>query len=455
MRRFFGGRSSWVVVVGASLIFASFFLPFQQYQSLRVLNPLFDEWYTMDGHQALAVESTTPNDSSRIAEETTTTTMPTPSPSKPPPPPPLAVCTTADMEILKRQLPPPRSHCRATNCPHTSYWLDSYLLGAPPPDKEEAKQQEAEEGASRHSAIFVGCNKGLDAMNSLRLLSRNTRYDRTTWNTAMMQQVTNQTNKESGVTSINPGACGQERSKGKNDPLWNALSVPRPALVHCIEAMPITAKLLQATAQSLHIQDSFPVTNVAMSNADGAVFFPNHDSRAGIENQGIFNCDKYNLQPHLYENDKNKTPCTPIRMQSLDTFVQEHYGDDTSNSRIDFVSIDVEGFDRNVLLGATKSLHRIGYLEFEYHQVGAWKKPEANLSSVVTWLHNDFGFVCYWAGNNGRVWRLTDDCWQAHYNNRCWSNVACVNRYDPESHSLLARMEELFAATLRKGRNQK
>jgi hypothetical protein len=39
---------------------------------------------------------------------------------------------------------------------------------------------------------------------------------------------------------------------------------------------------------------------------------------------------------------------------------------------INISSIDVEGYDRPVLIGANQTLQRNKYLEFECHFVGAW-----------------------------------------------------------------------------------
>jgi hypothetical protein len=58
------------------------------------------------------------------------------------------------------------------------------------------------------------------------------------------------------------------------------------------------------------------------------------------------------------------------------------------------------------------------------------------------------GFVCYWPGVGGHVWRNTD-CWLAHYGLHHLSNVACVHM---QRHPVVAkRMEELFLETLGQG----
>ena len=344
----------------------------------------------------------------------------------------------------------------------------------------EPLQEPPEPHRRRRSAIFVGCNKGMDALNALRMLSNDETYDKTVWRQTMSQELMTTTTHDSSpnssssssatATMVQPGHCGQEFGdqfvvRSTTHPQQQPTRT-NDALVHCIEAMPITARLLNATAHAMNIQNALVVTNVAMSNVDGSVYFPDQTETAGIEQQGMANCQNYKNttnkqaehQPPVSQKKKNNNTdiiinsnsvCKEIPMLSLDTFIQQHYGAD-KDSRIDFVSIDVEGFDRNVMLGASQSLQRIGYLEFEYNWRGDWNKPEATLSSTVSWLYEHHGFVCYWAGTHGNVWRITD-CIQSHYDVRQWSNVACVNTRDAESNSLWNRMEELFQATLAHG----
>jgi hypothetical protein len=126
----------------------------------------------------------------------------------------------------------------------------------------------------------------------------------------------------------------------------------------------------------------------------------------------------------------------------LDTYTHEN-----NIGTVDFLSIDVEGYDWPVIQGGTATLQGVRYLEFEYHAKGVWGKQTTKLSEVVQHL-KQAGFVCYWAGQH-KLWRITD-CWLEEYNRKkCWSNVACV----PASHLDLAnRMEELFETCLEEAR---
>ena len=102
------------------------------------------------------------------------------------------------------------------------------------------------------------------------------------------------------------------------------------------------------------------------------------------------------------------------------------------------------GWDFEVLLGGKRSLlPRVQYLEFEYNWVRHWVKQP--LSAIIEYLDGEFGFTCYWAGED-RLWRLDDSCWLDHYNQHGWSNVACVNR--ELNRKVAQNMESTFYKTL-------
>ena len=63
----------------------------------------------------------------------------------------------------------------------------------------------------------------------------------------------------------------------------------------------------------------------------------------------------------------------------------------------------VEGYDFDVLFGASSVLDRNHYLEFEYHEQGNWGK--LHIQDAVRLLDGK-GFTCYWAGKN-KLWRIS------------------------------------------------
>merc|ERR1712080_553757 len=90
------------------------------------------------------------------------------------------------------------------------------------------------------------------------------------------------------------------------------------------------------------------------------------------------------------------------------------------------VTIDTEGFDAFVLLGAARTLASgsVGYIEFEYHKFHPWNM--FLLRWVIDFLSN-LNFDCYFAGNDGRAYRITS-CFRSSFEFHEWSNVVCASR---------------------------
>jgi hypothetical protein len=168
---------------------------------------------------------------------------------------------------------------------------------------------------------------------------------------------------------------------------------------------------------------TFEVTKAAVSSADGTIGFAS--AAGGAENAGLDGCKKN---------------CEEVPMYSLQTYVNKFVK--SKIAPINVLSIDVEGFDFDVLFGAGDVLDRTEYIEFEYHASGNWKNY--HVMDAVRLL-NGKGFTCYWSGR-GKLWRLTE-CDHEVYNHwHGWSNVACAHR----SQKVLAiKMENLFLDTLK------
>jgi len=294
----------------------------------------------------------------------------------------------------------------ASMCPNSVWYEEAY-------SKHAAWLEEARRSPT---AIYVGCNKAMDAVHSLRMISNDDQFDIEQWKSA-----------------FGPfhGVCKQESKK--QFPVSSEQKRYLNATVHCIEAMPATANQLKRATESLGWQNQLMVHEAALASSDGTVRFPNVNN-VGVENLRIDNCQHIRYR-HL---------CKEIPLYRLDTFANRFLPHD--NSIIDFLSIDVEGYDYDVLLGGQETLQRTRYLEFEYHRVGKWAK-EHKLSDAINTMKRA-GFVCYWAGNTNRIWRITD-CWLPHFESKAWSNVACANVH--LGKSIADRMEELFLETLAKG----
>ena len=210
------------------------------------------------------------------------------------------------------------------------------------------------------------------------------------------------------------------------------------------------------------------VTHAAMSAEDGTAEFARlKDKAVGVENKGISTGCKGRL-----------VNCVNVTVYSLDTYVAK-YIPGGADVPINYLSLDVEGWDADVLSGGYQdALPRVQYLEFEYNWVGPWK--DQSLYEVVEYLDKNVGFTCYWAGFNNtvsensynkhlfytetifsfasttlsstQIWRITN-CWLNHYDVHSWSNVACVNRNFDEVREVAADMENLFLETIAQGLN--
>jgi len=277
--------------------------------------------------------------------------------------------------------------------------------------------------------LSVGCNRGDDAINLMRLGSADPSFDTDRWSAAFF----------ANSSSMAGEVCGQALPQVD---LGNFPPASVVSQMHCIDPLEHNANALRRSAHELGLDTKgFHVHQIAVSRTNGAVLFPSAKAtQLGTENKGISNCKQTKVPTES---------CESVEMYNLDTFDQKFLKPDAP---INILSIDVEGFDGDVLLGATEyTLPRVQYLEFEYNWMGSWQGQK--LSDVIELLDSKFGFTCYWPGNKGQIWRITG-CWQEHYNLHFWSNVACVNRNYEAVKELANIMEEMFLHTLENPRQQ-
>lgn len=370
----------------------------------------------------------------------------------------LAQCTHAELSIIKHQLPPDdclkyagqpyRQNCSlsyATRCPD-SVWLEKFYTkihqsAAHNHNRDHPTSKSKPSSPPPFLGIFVGCNKGFDAINAMRMGSGNPIFDKDVWKDAMTDHGKKKLQNDVCNQLTVPQFALQEKSRGENnrtsDPVGDKISFSQSALlsqVHCIEPMPATALALQRAAyETKYDKQGFIVTHAAMAKEDGYVQFASGKGKVGVENKGI-------------SNGCTKGACMNVTMYSLDTYLEKFV---PKGMPINYLSVDVEGWDFEVLLGGKHSaLPRVQYLEFEYNWVGPWAKQP--LSEVIEYLDGEFGFTCYWAGFNNTIWRITN-CWLDHYDKHIWSNIACVNRNFGEVRGVAEDMENLFNETMEKG----
>jgi FkbM family methyltransferase len=315
-----------------------------------------------------------------------------------------------------------------TRCPDSTSWVSAHFasraaLSGSPSEGGDARETTAT------VVVYVGCNKGMDAVNALRMASNDPAIDKFRWRDAFFDN----------ATAVQPGHCHQELDP--QHPIVDPNAV-REARAYCLEAMPVTAKHLANTAERLGWQDRFKVRHAAISNEPSWAWFPNPvDGKVGVEGLGMDVCSPKKRGASRATAEEQRKSCANVTVTTLDGLLANEPG------HVDLLSIDVEGYDYNVLLGAKATLPRVRYVEFEYN----WKKPwgSQSLREAMDYLES-YGFVCYWAGHKQRVWRITK-CWRDAYNRHFWSNVACVNGKDETVRPMANQLEQMFQDTLKHG----
>ncbi len=303
-------------------------------------------------------------------------------------------CSEEDLVIMENQLKNPM---RQTACPQSNWIEDLY---------QEGLDLGSEDGS--FLGVTIGCNKGFDAINTARMGMRNPVFDKVEWNKNLVAH---------GVNTR--GACGQQGE------------------MHCVEPMPSTFDVVKKVADELNLHaEGLVTTQAAISSRDGEISFPTGKNSEGAEAFSMASCNDLSTT----QSRARKEHCSDIPMYSLQTYVDMYV---KSKGPINILSVDVEGFDFDVLFGAGSVLDRTQYLEFEYHKYGSWAK--LHVHDLVNLLDGK-GFNCYWAGKK-KLWRITNcelrkfDTWHD------WSNVACVHR---SQNKLAQKMENLFLATIGK-----
>lgn len=322
-------------------------------------------------------------------------------------------CTLEELGKIRQQIPSGDSISLSTRCP-VETWLNTYY--------EELYRNETV--TDPFLGISLGCNKGDDAVDIMRLGSQNHKFDSSTWRSTMIEA-------SKGQKFQSERACPAGLSLF---PIVQPHFI-RDARMHCVEPMPSTFKLLNLSMYKLGLEKhGFILNNLAVSSTSGIAFFP--DAMPGVESLGLSTCTGNKSSVSGIE-------CKEVHLRTLDEYVSEYVGE--NEAPINILNIDTEGFDFDVLWGSTNTLKRTQYLIFEYHETGIW--PFHSIQEAMALLHNA-EFTCYWAGN-GKLWRI-HDCWQRRemdqiYSWHGWSNIACVKNTFVR---LAEIMESIFLETI-------
>ena len=277
-----------------------------------------------------------------------------------------------------------------SNCPDTSKWVQHVV-------QQESRFVGRRQGAPDDiNVVSVGCNKGDDLIRQMQMWTLSNAYDVASFRNAT------QTHGMQFARACASQPYSQDNAASEPTGIQEAR-----VFGYCIEPMPTTFVAVDKAIDDLGLASQVRAFRYAVSSRPGQTWFP-ANAPAGYEAQVMDS----GSGPH---DGKVATDVVTI-----DYFAETH-----RMKEIHTLSIDTEGNDARVLIGAVNTLPSVRLLEFEYHHVGHW--TTADLQDTVDYLDN-LGFTCFWAGNAGQLWRLTN-CWHdSYYAERSWSNVVCCNR---------------------------
>ncbi|KAL3904734.1 MAG: hypothetical protein SGILL_009953 [Bacillariaceae sp.] len=281
-------------------------------------------------------------------------------------------------------------------------------------------------------------------------------YDVDAWKQALVDSVDTSAGKKAFAAS----SCKQFDRPHQNTNTSSAV-IYRPANVYCFEPITATFRALQKAKMKLGWHNELILEQAAVGGQPGTLYVPGN-VQLGDEKMGM-----NENQANCADSTSNNNNCLQVPVYTLNDYItslpqqppaqefsknpQEDQRSQPVSSKqiIHFLSIDVEGYDFQVLQGSTNILKdQVQYLEFEYN----WKPPwaKSSLQDAIEFLDN-YGFTCYWPGSEGELWKISHGCWLDHYHTHYWSNVACVNRLmGGQARELAMLMEKIFLETLGK-----
>ena len=157
----------------------------------------------------------------------------------------------------------------------------------------------------------------------------------------------------------------------KFDYLCKKYDIPNP-IIFAIEPFPSTIEVLKKNLTNI----SFQLIDKALGKEEGIVKFYSEklDGLSG-QNSAI---------QHYYLNN-----VTEVKQTTIDTLVKDY-----SLTKINFLKLDIEGFEYNALLGASKTMSEglIDYIQLEYNQT--WIEGGGTIKKVID-IANSYSYKLY------------------------------------------------------------
>mmetsp|Transcript_28929 Transcript_28929/g.67934 ORF Transcript_28929/g.67934 Transcript_28929/m.67934 type:complete len:644 (-) Transcript_28929:89-2020(-) len=197
---------------------------------------------------------------------------------------------------------------QATKCVDSSNWVEEYYqeLYATRPDED-------------FLAFSVGCNKGFDALQTLRMGTYDTSLNKKDWRSAMQHD----------GKKLSLSVCKQDSTEEFQLPLTalqetgNEVKL-RKGEMHCFEPMPQTVSRLKHSASTLgYDKKGYTVINSAVSKEVGTALFSSAENinRDGLENVGLATCKRVEERKH----------CSGVDMTTLKDYVAKHIDNKSNN----------------------------------------------------------------------------------------------------------------------------
>lgn len=286
--------------------------------------------------------------------------------------------------------------------------------------------------------IVVGCNKGYEAVELLRIVSppSDHKYDLEKWKNEFSKIDADEEINLDIDCPIAGTATSNTEASGKK------------VYVYCIDALPKTVAQLKKTKKALGYGEELDITNMVAGQ----------DIEDGILVKVTSRIGSMAVGQSLWRKSCKTKPetCEAVPSASIDTFLEskpslkatviDTKSGLSASPPIHSMSITAEGSDYDILKGAAKNLGRIQYIDFGY-----WNRNwgEKDFKDLILRLKKK-GFVCYFTGSDGQdMWRITD-CWQDHYDIHYPATVGCANANIPAAEPLLDKMEGMFLDTLKR-----
>lgn len=208
------------------------------------------------------------------------------------------------------------------------------------------------------------------------------------------------------------GFCGDCKLKA---PLYQTHV---PVRVHAFELLAGNRELLRILFERLHVPGH--VHAVALSNFSGTVWRP-LGVRTGQENAAA------SMVRIGGRGAYEQYPTT-----SIDDYARSH-----NLERLDWVSLDAEGWDALIVCGATRMLseRRVAILEFEFSpDTWATAMHGIHVLDLLEWLRGDCRYTCFWQGgressryNLVNVSDLSGCAWTHRRTTVMYGNVVCAH----------------------------